>query len=175
MDAGGGVRWKLLAEAVRAWLPIVVSVCAISLTIFQAYSTRRHARLSVQPRLDWTVNLGPDGGIAYRLVNVGFGPAILQELQLALDGEVVGSDGPATCAEVDRRLGREGDAWDTACFDMEGEYVIRAGDRVVVYESRRAAAAPAPAEGAPLGPEDYLRLKPDGRYCSFYDECWALD
>lgn len=173
MDAGG-VRWKLFAEAVRAWLPIVVSLCAISLTVFQAYSTRRHTRLSVQPRLDWTVNLGPDGGIAYRLANVGFGPAILRELQLELDGEVVGSDGPATCAEVDRRLGREGDAWDTACFDMEGEFVLRAGDSVVVYESRRAATAPAPSGAAPLGPDDYLRLMPAGRYCSFYEECWAL-
>jgi hypothetical protein len=104
MEVGDRVRWKQLAEAARTWLPIVVSLCAISLTIFQAYSTRRHARLSVQPRLDWTANLGPDGGIIHRLLNVGFGPAILDELQLALDGKVVGPDGPATFAEIDRRL-----------------------------------------------------------------------
>jgi hypothetical protein len=175
MDPGNEVRWKLYAETVRTWLPIVISVCAISLTIFQAYSTRRHTRLSVQPRLDWTVNLGPDGGIAYSLVNDGFGPAILQSLNLELDGEVVGPDGPATCAEIDRRLGREGEAWDTACFDMEGDFVIRAGNSVVVYESRRAAAAPDPAGATPLAPEDYLRLMPEGRYCSFYDDCWTLE
>jgi hypothetical protein len=175
MNPGNEVRWKLVAEAVRTWLPIVISVCAISLTIFQAYTARRHTRLSVQPRLDWTVNLGPDGGIAYSLVNDGFGPAILRSLDLELDGEVVGPDGPATCAEIDRRLGREGDAWDTRCFDMEGDFVIRAGNSIVVYESRRAATAPAPAGAGPLGPEDYLRLMPEGRYCSFYDDCWTLE
>jgi hypothetical protein len=174
MDPLNDVRWKLYAEALRTWLPLVISVCAISLTIYQAYNTRRHTRLSVQPRLDWTVQLGPDGGIAYSLVNDGFGPAILRELNVKLDGEVVGPDGPATCAEIDRRLGREGDAWDTACFDMEGEYVIRAGNGVVVYESQRAAGAPAPAGTPPLGPEDYLRLMPEGGYCSFYEDCWEL-
>jgi hypothetical protein len=48
------VRWKLWAEAFRAWFPIVISVCAISLTIFQAM---------------------PAGG-----TRVGFGPAIMSEV-----------------------------------------------------------------------------------------------
>lgn len=166
------VRWKLWAEAVRLWVPIVVSVSAISLTVFQAMSTRRHARLSVQPRLDWSVSVGMGGEVTYALVNDGFGPAILQRLDLQLDGETVGPDGPATCAEIDRRLGREGDAWDTRCFDMEGDFVLRAGDTVVIYASQRAEGAPGLDQ--PLGPEEYLRLKPVGRYCSFYDDCWDL-
>ncbi|HVL20555.1 MAG TPA: hypothetical protein VM422_06165, partial [Amaricoccus sp.] len=133
MDPGNEVRWKLYAEAVRTWLPLVISACAISLTIYQAYNTRRHTRLSVQPRLDWTIDVTPDGGINYSLLNNGFGPAILRSLNLRLDGEVVGPDGPATCGEIDRRLGRGGDAWDTGCFDMEGDFVIRPGNGVVVY------------------------------------------
>ena len=96
-----------------------MSLCAISLTVFQAAATRRHMRLSVQPRLGWLVNVDDRGAITYSLINNGFGPAVLTELTMLVDGEPVGPDGPATCAEVDRRLGREGDAWDTACFDME--------------------------------------------------------
>lgn len=172
MNEGDPVRWKLYAEAFRLWVPIIVSLCAITLTVFQAMSTRRHARLSVQPRLDWSVSVGAGGEVTYSLVNNGFGPAVLQHLDLALDGETVGPDGPATCAEIDRRLTREGDAWDTGCFDMEGDYVLRAGDGVVVYASRRAEGAPGLAQ--PLGPEEYLRLRPAGRYCSFYDDCWDL-
>jgi hypothetical protein len=175
MEPGNEVRWRLVAEAVRTWLPLIISTCAISLTIYQAYNTRRHTRLSVQPRLDWTVNLQGDGGIAYSLTNDGFGPAILKQLNVKLDGEVVGPDGPATCAAIDRRLGREGDAWDTGCFDMEGDFVIRAGNSVVVYRSQRAAGRPVPAEAAPLGPEEYLRLMPEGSYCSFYNDCWELE
>jgi hypothetical protein len=172
VDARNQVRWRLRAEAFRLWVPIVVSLCAISLTVFQAMSTRRHARLSVQPRLDWSVVVGPAGEVSYALVNDGFGPAILKRLDLELDGETVGPDGPATCAEIDRRLGREGDAWDTRCFDMVGDFVLRAGDSVAIYASERAAGAQ--GLDSPLGPEAYLRLTPAGSYCSFYDECWEL-
>jgi hypothetical protein len=173
MDPGNEVRWKLYAEAVRSWLPVVISLCAISLTIYQAYNTRRHTRLSVQPRLDWSVTVDDGGAVTYGLVNNGFGPALLTELTLLLDGEPVGPDGPATCAELDRRLGREGDAWSTACFDMEGEFVLRPADKVTVYASRQAEGAS--GLGRPLGPEEYLRVTAEGRYCSFYEECWALE
>jgi hypothetical protein len=115
MDPMNEVRWKLYAETVRTWLPLLISVCAISMTIYQAYNTRRHTRLSVQPRLSWTVNLAGNGGISYSLTNDGFGPAVLRSLDLKLDGEVVGPDGPATCDEIDRRLGRDGDAYDDLC------------------------------------------------------------
>ena len=172
MDPGNEVRWRLYAEAVRSWLPIIISLCAISMTIYQVSATRRHTRLSVQPRLGWSIDVGPTGEMTYSLVNDGLGPAILTELDLRVDDEVVGPDGPATCAEVDRRLGREGDGWETGCFDMEEDFVLRAGDSVVVYASRL-------AEGAtglpgPPRPEEYLRLTPEARYCSFYEECWPL-
>ena len=159
-DPENQVRWKLWAEAFRLWVPIIVSLSAISLTVFQAMHTRRHARLSVQPRLDWSVAVGRTGDLTYSLVNDGFGPAVLKRLDLEIDGATVGPDGPATCAEIDRRLGREGDAWDTRCFDMEGEFVLRAGDTVVIYASERAAGAP--GLDAPPAPEDYLRLSPRG-------------
>jgi len=172
MDPRNEVRWKLYAEGVRTWLPLVISVCAISLTIYQAYNTRRHTRLSVQPRLDWSVEIDGDGQVTYGLVNNGFGPALLTELTLLVDGAPVGPDGPATCAEIDRLLGREGDAWDTNCFDMEGEFVLRPADRVTVYASRKTEGAP--GLDRPLAPEEYLRVTAEGRYCSFYEECWPL-
>ena len=56
------MRWKLWAEAFRLWVPILVSLCAICLTVFQAMSTRRHTRLSVQPRLDWRIIETRPGG-----------------------------------------------------------------------------------------------------------------
>ena len=76
MDPGNEVRWRLYAEAVRTWLPIIISLCAISLTIYQAYTTRRHTRLSVQPRLGWR-SIDDRRRDTYSLVNDGFGPAIL--------------------------------------------------------------------------------------------------
>ena len=51
--------------------------------------------------------------------------------------------------------------------------MIRAGNSVLVYASRRAEGAQ--GLGRPLGPEDYLRLTPRGHYCSFYEDCWPLE
>ena len=74
MDPGAGVRWKLYLEAARAWIPIVISVCAISFTIYQGMLSRRHTKLSVQPRVDWRIEEDAVGGtLALSLVNVGFG------------------------------------------------------------------------------------------------------
>jgi hypothetical protein len=167
-----GARWKLWAEAFRLWLPIVLSLCAISLTVFQAVSTRRHTRLSVQPRIDWRVEQDSDArSITFSLVNVGFGPAVIKEASLHFDGEALGPLGLATCAELDRRLGRDGDAWDAACVAMDGDYVLRPGDTILLYGSRP---SPANAGGHPADETDVGRVSADARYCSFYDDCWRL-
>jgi hypothetical protein len=170
----GGVRWKLWAEAIRLWIPIVVSLCAISLTIFQAMHTRRHARLSVQPRIDWRIEEDAGlGTVTLSLVNVGFGPAIVTDLAFVIDGERIPATGLEACEEVSRRIGRDGEAWDMACFSNEKEYVLRAGDSVVIYGNRPAPAHAAEDHSAEL--VDYRRFGAEARYCSFYEDCWRLD
>ncbi len=165
-------RWKLYLEAVRLWVPIIVSLCAITMTVSQAMATRRHQRLSVQPRLDWKVDVTRDGEATYALANVGFGPAVLKSLTLTVDGKPVGPDGPATCAAIDTALGRGAPGWLTSCFDMEDEYVIPAGNSVLIYASLKAPGSTATAPA--MSPETYLRLAARGTYCSFYDDCWSL-
>lgn len=167
-------RRQLFLEAFRTWVPIIVSLCAISLTVFQAVQARRHTRLSVQPRVEWSVVIDDHGDIDYSLVNNGFGPAILTSLDLRIDGALVGPDGPETCARINTLLGRDDPTlWQTGCFDMEGEMVIRAGDQLRIYASHRMPGTP--GLGHPVGRADYLRLTPVGRYCSFYDDCWTLE
>jgi hypothetical protein len=170
----GGVRWKLLAEAFRAWIPIVISVCAISLTIFQAMSTRRHTRLSVQPRVDWRIEEeAASGTIALSLVNVGFGPAIISELAYVIDGERIPAVDLDACVEVSRRIGRDDPArWDTSCIASDSEYVLRAGDSVVLFGSRPTPPHAAADHSAAL--VDYRRFAASGRYCSFYEDCWDI-
>jgi hypothetical protein len=170
MDA---TRWRLFLEAVRIWLPVVISVCAISLTIYQAAANRRHQRLSVQPRLELNVAVSRDGGFVYTLVNHGFGPGILREVGFTLDGAPIGPDGPATCARLDAALGRGAPDWETSCFDKEGDFIIPAGDEVTVYGSRWSKEA-APAD-PPTAPVEYLRVRMTGTYCSFYEDCFTLE
>jgi hypothetical protein len=172
MEPERDVRWKLWAETFRAWVPIVVSLCAISLTVFQAAATRRHARLSVQPRVDLRIELNDSAGtVLLSMVNVGFGPAIVTNVAFVVDGERVPATGPDACAEIDRRLGRGGEAWDNACFTSD-EHVLRPGDSVVIYGSR-----PAPAHAAEdhaAAAVDFRRLAASARYCSFFEDCWEV-
>lgn len=169
-------RWKLKAEAFRLWLPVVVSLCAISLTIYQAAATRRHQRLSVEPRLEVKISVASDGSLVYALANNGFGPAVLKDITLTLDGAPVGPDGLPTCAKIDAALSRSAPEWDTSCFDKEGDFIIPAGDTETIYASRRAPEANGPdADQARRAAEEYLRVGMTGTYCSFYDECFRLE
>ena len=166
-------RWRLYSEAARMWLPVVISLCAISLTVFQAMATRRHQRLSVQPRLEVNVAASRDGSLVYTLVNNGFGPAVLKDVEFTVDGAPIGPDGPASCARIDAALDRGEPDWDTSCFDKEGDFVIPAGAEETIYASRRSATSPGAA--VPPSSEEYLRVGMIGTYCSFYDECFALE
>ena len=175
MNEGRSVRWKLYAEAFRVWLPVVLSLCAISLTVFQAMSTRRHARLSVQPRIEWRV--GADAvscTLDITLANVGFGPGVLSGIAIVVDGEAIPAVDLAACRQVTERIGRAVEAdWDTHCFANRRDYVRRAGDTVSIFASRPAAARAGEDHSAAL--VDFSRLAVTATYCSFYQDCWPLE
>ncbi len=172
-DPGDEVRWRLYLDALRTWLPLVISICAISLTVFQAMSTRKHARLSVQPRMDWRLSEDGDSGeVRITMINAGFGPAIVTDVVFFHGETEIGPAGFPTCDRLDGLLGRAGDDWDTACFVMSDEYVLRPGDEALIYAS---VAAP---ELSPEEREDKLidfeKVMVEIRYCSLYEDCWRL-
>ena len=168
------VRWKLYAEATRLWVPVVISLCAISLTVFQAMTTRRHARLSVQPRIEWHIaEDAVSGTIKLSLSNVGFGPGVLRDLAFVVDGDPIPADGLDACKELSRRIGRSDEtAWDTDCFASNRDFVLRPGDSVAIYSSRPVAALAGKDHTAQL--VDYRRFAASATYCSFYEDCWKL-
>lgn len=158
----------------RIWLPILVSLCAISVAAFQSSVTRRHARLSVQPRLEWTIIADSRlGTVEVALANVGLGPAIIRSLAFTIDGTPMPLSGMETCDAINATLGRSPDAFDTHCHMQTGEWVIRAGDQLALYRSE-----PAPGQPAELSEKEftqYRRFGATGTYCSFYDECWEIE
>jgi hypothetical protein len=70
--------------------PAVVSVCAFFLTIYQARTTYKHNRLSVQPRLTTFMSFERDPGdnkitqVKVTLTNSGLGPAIIRKFEILL-------------------------------------------------------------------------------------------
>jgi hypothetical protein len=169
----GGTGWKLFAEVVRLWLPVLVSVCAISLTLFQAATMRRHARLSVQPRLEWRLAEETRSGLfEISLANVGLGPAIVKSLAIRLDGTPKPLADLAACDEIGAALGRSRDDFDTRCFVQQNDRVIPAGTELPLFRSEPAPGRAAPDEAAL---PDYRRFSVSGTYCSFYEECWQIE
>ena len=55
---------------------IVISVCAIALSIYEAVQTRQHHRISVRPSLFLQAERD-EGAISIRLHNSGLGPAVI--------------------------------------------------------------------------------------------------
>ena len=68
---------------------IVVSLCALILTFYQAWASRRHNRLSVRPYIvsRWNKRKENEGTfLSYELINVGLGPAIVKEFTVTVPG-----------------------------------------------------------------------------------------
>jgi len=81
--------WHWLSEN----MTVVFAICAMAITIWQGYLTRRHSRLSVKPHLtiDYTYS-NHDFSLEYRLSNNGLGPAIITKYEMIIDEKVVPTD-----------------------------------------------------------------------------------
>lgn len=77
-------------SAIIAWGGLVLAIAGVLLTVYQAWRTQVHQRLSVRPRLQLRSGL-PQGGTAELVLsNIGLGPAVLVSTRLFLDDELIG-------------------------------------------------------------------------------------
>lgn len=79
-----------LLDFLRLNAPLIVSLCALILTIHSAKATRKHQRLSVQPRMSTFNGHQVDPTTQQltfwaTLTNCGLGPAIIKKFELMLD------------------------------------------------------------------------------------------
>lgn len=80
--------WDWVGDNVAA----IIAVCALGFTAYQTYTTRRHNRLMVRPKLDLIGNrvLGSDRGkISLSIMNNGLGPAIIEAFDVTVDGKAI--------------------------------------------------------------------------------------
>jgi hypothetical protein len=64
-----------------------VSVLALGLTMYEAWATRRHNRLSVKPALSFDLVLDEEQcALVIRLRNNGLGPAVVRRYEMLVDG-----------------------------------------------------------------------------------------
>jgi hypothetical protein len=81
-------------EAIAGFSSVVVAVCALGLTVWQAAISRRHNRLSVTPHLTtWTQSEEATGTYSFEILNNGIGPALIQNFSLQVDGQPITGEG----------------------------------------------------------------------------------
>lgn len=149
------IDWEKRATT---WLPVIVSCCAIALTLYGGCQDRQFRRLSVRPELDMA--FGADRAfVGWTLRNAGLGPARLRWFQVELDGAP-----KRDWAEVKASLPLP--RGEFTFSDPYPDTIVRQGEQVRLfgfpadYAHREALAKLAP------------RLEMTACYCSLYEECF---
>jgi hypothetical protein len=143
------------------WLPVLVSCCAIALTLYGGCQDRHFRRLSVRPELDVAFSAERDFA-GWSLRNSGLGPARLRWFSVALDGAA-----KKDWVEVKSSLPLP--RGEFTFSDPYPDTIVRQGERVKLfgfpgdYAHREALVRLAP------------RLEMTACYCSLYEECFRAN
>jgi hypothetical protein len=65
----------------------IVALCALGLSIAQAYATRTHDRLSLMPHLEFSIGMGQGDSVFISVTNNGLGPARILGMEFQFDGK----------------------------------------------------------------------------------------
>jgi len=163
-----------------AWSAIIiagaslfVAAMALWVTISQNEATREHNRLSVRPQLDWRIEEDRNGRLTVALINVGLGPAVVENVRLVHDGRELGLVGEDACSQLSAVVNRADiEAWEQTCFTLgdsaEAEIYLNDDDRLVLYESEPRSGV----EWLPAGAAEHITIR--ATYCSLYEQCFSL-
>ncbi len=151
-------KQRITASMITALAAGIVSLSALSVSIYEAYLMREQQAASVLPIIDFWAAYSTDQSYSLNLANKGLGPAFIKHITVSVDGE------PArTWGQVTGTL---------------------AGRSVFLSESALIGSVLAPGEvGQMLAVNDKdsgtLIWKNAGRvvlgvcYCSVFDNCWT--
>ena len=147
------------AQHWTALTAIVISVCALVLSIDSARQDREHKRLSVRPVISISFSYTDDGA-GFRARNVGLGPAIVKWFTVYVD------DIPrSSWTDVRAALGMTDTDFRFGLFHQEMIYQPDSQSATVFWYTNR--------ESAQQLIANRRRIRTEICYCSLYDECWV--
>ncbi len=82
-----------ILKHVKDYVPIFIALVALFLSMWQAYQYRKHNQLSVRPFIQLISEMAggePANGILVN--NAGFGPAIIKDFRIYVDGQLINDD-----------------------------------------------------------------------------------
>lgn len=148
---------------------MVIALCSLGLSIYEARMSRRHDRLSVRPRLSVSFDFN-DKGTGWTLINDGLGPARIRGLKIVVNGTQQRPTEyfPEILAILNLPLPPENgltfaniDAGENIPSGSGGPYIK---PWLIVTPSKAADALRAV----------WRHVDFEICYCSIYDECWLL-
>lgn len=81
------VKPQSWVDRLSRWSPILIALCALVLTVYQGYTTRKHNRLSVHPIVNGTRHITTSPPVVqYTLSSMGLGPAVVTSYRVFIDG-----------------------------------------------------------------------------------------
>ena len=161
-------RW-LERDLVVSLAAVVVSACALGVSLAQTLVMRAQQHAAVWPRLTTALNVDVDSTTTLTLGvrNSGVGPAQLVWAQVTLDGVPV-DDWPALVAQAARATG-------AARVPPSGTYNYSSLTGWVLVPAERLVALDLAGEPARLVYGAAGRVGLRVCYCSVFDRCWQLE
>jgi hypothetical protein len=154
-----------MLSQLNTYAPLFVSVLALSTSIWSAYETREHDRLSLQPHVYYTRDFRPvsDTGakqnVGLFMINGGMGSAEVVETRIYFDGIRV-NNWSGVFSRVNLGKGIQGFVRPTA-------YYLMPGQKIDILSAAATAAVDMPGFQNLI----YKRLFLISNICSVYEEC----
>lgn len=161
-------RWLVRPQTMIALSAVVLSVCGLFVSLYEASLIRRHHRASVWPHVAATVSLRSNA-VRFFVQNTGVGPARIRAATVTVDGETK-EDWEDVIRSILDDPGRVG-AYQSL---INGQVLPPSSPEETIFEVTRDT-ADAASEVVPAFRQSVLdgRLDVEVCYCSVYDECWT--
>jgi hypothetical protein len=161
-----GPRWRPDRDLVLSLAAVVVSACALGVSLVQTAVMRAQQHAAVWPRLTTALDANPDSAtFALAVRNAGVGPAQVAWAQVTFDG--VPLDGWPALIERAAAGAPGGSGRGTGAFNSLTGSVLVPAERLTAL---RLAGDPARFV---FGAAERVGLRVC--YCSVFDRCWRLD
>jgi hypothetical protein len=155
-------HWIAFASATVAACSMVIALCSLIVSVYGAYLTRRHDRLSVRPVFILSYYFNETGN-GWHFNNIGLGPARIRGFKVFVDG-IPQKPEPLFANVITRAFNLEPGSKIQFINLYAGESVPVGHDEALVW------LPPGPAADKVFA--GFQRIKFEVCYCSIYDECW---
>jgi hypothetical protein len=148
------------AQIKSSWASVVISFCALLLSLYSACETRKVTHLSARPYIQLSFYY-KEQGAGWTFRNMGLGPAIVHSFEVSLDGQPL-----RNWNELQSKLGLSNNIKFSVAAPGNMSVPYKTGDEseILFWDME-------PSDNKKLTANS-TRVRIMTCYCSLYNECW---